>query len=316
MSSDSCAPAWQVLGASVRGASHLHSGQPNQDAIAWAPPEGHGPPIALAVADGHGSAKCFRSHLGAQFAVGAATETVAEQLTPPNGPSDLASIAATAQELVLRWQAGVAAHLSSEPFSEEELQRLEEKEGIRARAAVEAHPLLAYGATILVTLLTDTFVLYLQLGDGDIFTVSEEGQVRRPLAGDARLFADQTTSLCAADPLRDFRVGFELFDRDASGGDESAPALVLLSTDGYANSFRDEAGFLQVGADLFELLRNEGIAPVRDNLESWLNEASRCGSGDDVTVGLLCRTSAIEPAQMQPLQRSVLPERECAEVPA
>ena len=70
---------------------------------------------------------------------------------------------------------------------------------------------------------------------------------------------------------------------------DSLPALILVSTDGYANSFREEHGFLAVGVDLMKMIRSEGLGPIRKNLESWLREASELGSGDDVTVGILWR---------------------------
>ncbi len=69
---------------------------------------------------------------------------------------------------------------------------------------------------------------------------------------------------------------------------EAAPALILVSTDGYANSFADAAGFLQVGSDLLNILRAQGLDEVTANLDGWLTEASEQGSGD-VTLGLLYR---------------------------
>jgi hypothetical protein len=66
------------------------------------------------------------------------------------------------------------------------------------------------------------------------------------------------------------------------------PALILLATDGYPNSFRDEAGFLKVGTDILKTIRAEGLGQVKDNLERWLSDSTHAGSGDDVTLGILC----------------------------
>ena len=71
------------------------------------------------------------------------------------------------------------------------------------------------------------------------------------------------------------------------------PALILVSTDGYANSFRNEAGFFKVGSDLLDMIREDGLDSISDNLETWLIEASQAGSGDDVTLGLICRMDAL-----------------------
>ena len=66
-----------------------------------------------------------------------------------------------------------------------------------------------------------------------------------------------------------------------------------MSTDGYADSFEDEKPFLKVGADILEMLRKEGIEYVNDNMENWLTEASQQGSGDDITLGIICRRDVI-----------------------
>ena len=94
---------------------------------------------------------------------------------------------------------------------------------------------------------------------------------------------EKTTSLCSDKAWNDVRVGFQ-----ALAG--APPALILAATDGYANSFRDEASFRQVARDLWEMIREEGVEAVQPNLKTWLNEASRQGSGDDITVGITCST--------------------------
>lgn len=284
-------PEWRVIGESVRGASHARANLPNQDAIRWAPESGVGLPLILAVSDGHGSAKSFRSDVGARLAVETTTEVIRDLL---NGQPDLANLSAikrTAeerlpQELARRWNEAVETHLRHNPFSPDKLSALEEKDGAAARQAVETNPLLAYGATILAVLVAESFIIYLQLGDGDILAVSETGEVARPLPKDERLFANETTSLCSRNAWRDFCVSFQALS-------DLPPALILLATDGYANSFRDEEGFLKVGADIWEMISSDGLDKVNDNLEDWLTEASQAGSGDDITLGIACRMDAL-----------------------
>jgi hypothetical protein len=64
-------------------------------------------------------------------------------------------------------------------------------------------------------------------------------------------------------------------------------ALVILSTDGYANSFEKEGDFLKAGTDYLHLIRTKGIEHVNERLEQWLLETSQKGSGDDITVGIV-----------------------------
>jgi hypothetical protein len=125
----------------------------------------------------------------------------------------------------------------------------------------------------------------LQLGDGDILTVSETSEVTRAIPSDKRLVANETTSLCTA-TVKDFRSSFQPLSN-------TPPALILLSTDGYANSFRDEEGFLKVGSDIWSIIQEDGIEKVDADLKGWLTSATRTGSGDDITLGILCRMSAL-----------------------
>ena len=284
-------PSWRAFSASTRGAAHVRAGQRNQDAIRWSPPTGAGPPLVLAVADGHGSARHIRSHLGARLAVRVATDLLHEFGQCWSGRPSLSTVKRTAEErlpraLVGGWRAAVCRDLAARPLTTEEMDGVEQKHSRRARLAVETNPPLAYGTTVLAVLVTDAFILSVQLGDGDILAVSEAGDVCRALPADERLFANQTTSLCGEEAWRDVRTGFA-----AVAG--RPPALMLLATDGYANSFRDDRGFLQVGADLLSLLRTEGVETVRRSLRSWLADASLLGSGDDITLGLLCRLDAV-----------------------
>ena len=74
----------------------------------------------------------------------------------------------------------------------------------------------------------------------------------------------------------------------------AAPALTMLSTDGYINSFTNAGEFFKVGTDLLTMIRSAGIEAVDGKLEGWLAEASQQGSGDDITLGIVCRTAAID----------------------
>ena len=256
MAGDDCPTAWRAVGASVRGASHRRDGRPNQDAIAWHAEPGADASVVMAVSDGHGSRKYFRSDAGAQFAVAGAVVVLREFLDGASKGATLSAVKRAAEErlpqdVIRRWHDAVSQALRTAPLSTGELDALEQSDGATTRKAVEDNPSLAYGATLLTVVVTPTFILYLQLGDGDILTVSEAGDVSRPLIGDDRLFANETTSLCAPHAWRDVRVGFQALA-------DVGPALILLSTDGYANSFRDEAGFLKVGSDLLDMIRAEG----------------------------------------------------------
>ena len=284
---------WQSAAASVRGAAHIRSGAVNQDAVrVWqATPDGL--PLVLAVADGHGGASYTRSHIGAAYAVKTALRVLARDLLPrlliPGAPVDLTLVKRTCDEwlpkvLVRRWQERVQRYTRRYPFTPDEIgPPLTErpKEG----ADKPADSLTPYGATLIAGLFTEQFHLYLQLGDGDILTVAADGTVSRPaLPVDARLLGNETTSLCMANAETSVRMAFQPVLGDM-------PSLVLLSTDGYANSFVDGASFEQVGADLLAAIRADGLAAVGESLPDWLAQTSSAGSGDDISVALALHLS-------------------------
>ena len=283
---------WHVYGQSVRGAAHDRLGLPNQDAIHWLPASGVGPPIILGVSDGHGSPKSFRSDVGSRLAVEQSAWMVQDLLDGQPDPSNLSAVKRTAEdylprEIVRRWQEMVEDHLAENPLTDEELASVAEQQGSDARQKVVNNPLLAYGATLLIVLVTRDFILYLQLGDGDILVVDETGGVSRPLPKDERLFANETTSLCRKDAWQDVRFRFQaLFGK--------SPSMILLATDGYANSYRDDAQFMKIGTDMLSIIKEKGISPIQANLENWLKETTAAGSGDDITLGLLYITNVAQ----------------------
>jgi hypothetical protein len=107
------------------------------------------------------------------------------------------------------------------------------------------------------------------------------------MPSDPRLFANETTSLCMRDAWKAMRV-------ECLAASDALPAILLLSTDGYANSFSQDADFLKVGFDLFQLGRSQGLDVISANLESWLVETSNGGSGDDITLAMICRSDLHE----------------------
>src|SRR5207249_2325964 len=235
---------WQIVGKTVRGASHLRNSLPNQDYIDWLPNSGHGltsgSRVILAISDGHGSPKYFRSDRGAKLAVQTALKEMEQFLREPGDPSTIKRLLdeQLPKKLVHSWRERVNSDLAENPIVTKQWNELAERESPAAVTIVQANQVLAYGATLLLVLVTEDYISYLQLGDGDILTISEKRTVSRPLPSDSRLIANETTSLCSHDAWKDFRVHFQ-----ALPGSSPPPALIMLSTDGYSNSFRDPDGF-------------------------------------------------------------------------
>ena len=256
---------WQIIAESVRGHSHIRKNLLNQDAIKYSDSDKH---IILAVADGHGGKMYFRSDQGSQYAVMAAVNVLSKLL----GISPLDTIP---KEIVEYWTDLVNYHKSIFNFTDDELAKLDPKD----TTLLTDNPKMAYGSTLLAVAVTDKEIIYLQLGDGDILTVSPQGEPRRLIPQNENMLGDETNSLCLPSSWEDFQIFIQPITEK--------PALIILSTDGYANSFASEKDFLQVGRDYLEFIKESGIEEVRLNIASWLDETGRLGSGDDITVGLI-----------------------------
>ena len=267
---------WRTLHASVRGNAHHRANLPNQDAwrIAQAMDQTS---LIMALADGHGSARSFRSQYGSQLAVIAARKVCAN-LCKLNNLALIHDMAQTRLplELVRLWRERVDDWIKRYPLDQDpKLAELDSP----SQNILKENKYLAYGSTVLAVMVTPAFILYLQLGDGDILTVSKTGDVERPFPRDPRLIGNETTSLCSPKAWNEVQVYFQPLA-------SSPPALILAATDGYANSFRDDASFQKVALDYWTLLREEGESAVQPSLEEWLNEVSQQGSGDDITVSI------------------------------
>jgi Protein phosphatase 2C len=283
---------WSALSASVQGASHARGGHRNQDAVRLKNPSGADDVLLLAVADGHGSARSFRSDIGSAMAAECALIGLGRfirRLGPDAPLSRVRNQAKTRwpKDLLATWKRTVRADLAVHPFSELDFAAFPEPPPtLQPGVDLPISAYLAYGATLLTVAVTHRYILYSQLGDGDIITVQANGTVSRPLPRRHEFMANQTVSLCSHHAFEEFQIRV-----DALRG--AAPALIMLSTDGYANCFRDDDGFFKVGADILSYLRSQGISFVNAKLEEWLRQSSHDGSGDDITVGLAARANAL-----------------------
>jgi hypothetical protein len=291
---------WQCVGKSVQGASHKRSGLVNQDAVLWSPgyPDiGQGAPLILAVSDGHGSSTNFRSDRGSRIAVETAIDVVGKFAAHAvgTGPIEFKTLNKLAQQQLCHhihqeWLERVRRDWQSDPISRNDERWLHISQDSSLPDTILRNPAIAYGATLLVVLVTEPLILYLQIGDGDILCVSPKGQVTRPISHDARLIANQTTSLCLPNAWQEFQVAL----KPCSGKAAHLPALILLSTDGYANSFPSEQDFLTIGRDYLEMLRDQSIQALDLHLTQFLDQTSTQGSGDDITLGILQRLCPLD----------------------
>ncbi|HNN90614.1 MAG TPA: PP2C family serine/threonine-protein phosphatase [Pseudomonadota bacterium] len=242
----------------VTGARHLREGKVCQDAVLAVR---QGDFVATAVADGHGT--CKFGDIGANRAVEVAVSMLLQFAAGVHAqhPVELRSVHQYAEhplriQITREWASRVREHAAS-PDAE----------------------LAPYGSTLLFALATPAFLLMGQLGDGDILLVDAAGAVSRPIATDARNFAEETASLCQNEPWLEIRL------RTIPSPDTEA--LLLMSTDGYSKSYATDALFETIGSDYRDLFREHQDTGVTSQLPGFLREVTTQGSGDDIALSML-----------------------------
>lgn len=287
---------WRFINKSVRGASHIRKDVPCQDYSLCVSGEDGSLPVILAVSDGHGGSRYVRSAQGAVFACEAAVE-VAGSYAALLSEADVNVIKQLAEarlkiDIIKKWRQAVLTHIENNPFSEEELSALSltREQADMALASTDILEnekiLAAYGATLLLAIFAENLIICEQLGDGDILFFYNDGNARvlDPVDKDEDLLGNETTSLCSA------KAAFHMRHREIYLYDKAnIPDLIMISTDGYANSFSSMEDYLKAPEDYYEFLKSEGAGFIEENIEGWLEETSRDGSGDDITIVIAWR---------------------------
>lgn len=266
---------WDCIGASAMGVAHRRRGTANEDAFRLVRVASG---ASIVVSDGVGSAVCFRSNDGSRIAVDVA-QSLAESVLESRVSLD-SWIAAFPESACALWSAAVSAHMDATPFTEHELFEVSESAGNQGLSMIEDMPALAYGATLLLAIAKGNEVAVSQIGDGDILVVDSDATTSFPLSTDS-IARGTSPSLGLPDSASHFRSTLV----------RATPALVVASSDGWRNSFASAADVEAVGPDLLHMLAFDGFDAVHGSLPSWVSRATEDGSGDDVTLCLLHRTT-------------------------
>lgn len=282
---------WRVTSASCKGSSHGDDA-PNQDAVQFVSvKDGADADVwVAAVSDGHGGRRYVRSDVGSALAVGVAVTHLAEVVrTSEPGTSFEDLLRREVPAIVGVWRESVLSHVQTHPFTE--------TEAARAGVDLEHDPVVAYGATLLVVVVGEDGVGLAQIGDGDAL-IRTHGFATRPVPGDARLVAGETTSLCLESAVSDFRF--------AALPGSSDPDLILLASDGYANSFADKDWWRAVVGDLAWFLADRGFDDFAVQFPAWLGESATVG-GDDVSAVVIARSPLVVPPEQAPAPAEATP---------
>ncbi len=262
-----------VFGESVQGAAHIRSGKECQDSLKKV--ERGEDALILAVADGHGSDACPYSRTGADTAVNVFCRIMEDYLdTYAAYPETLLTFlkregdTKVAQAIEAEWKRRILR-----THAVKKRGWALDADGNKDKDAVYR----LYGSTLVGLVMTKEFLFAFQLGDGDIMEVSKKG-VQSVIEAD-KILGTETHSLSRPEA---WRKAITYTAKRAA--DQKLPVLYMLSTDGMANSYKNEAEFQKTCADYYALLQKHGVKAVADSLRGWLAETSELGCGDDITA--------------------------------
>lgn len=262
-----------VFGESVQGASHIRSGKECQDNLKKVEKDEN--TVILAVADGHGSDSCPYSKTGSYVAVNVFCKILGDYLETYAGQPELLLTflkregdTKVAQAIDAEWKRRILKiHANCKREVILDTENSKDKEAIYKM----------YGSTLLGLVITKEFLFAFQLGDGDIVKVSETG-VQNIIEAD-KILGTETHSLSKA---QSWKKAITFVKKEEK--DKQHPVMYMLSTDGMANSFKNDEEFKKTCNEYYTLLNEHGVKVVTDNLKAWLSETSELGCGDDITA--------------------------------
>lgn len=261
----------EIRGASVQGASHKRTGKECQDSNKSLE---MGDVAIFAAADGHGSEKCPFSKTGSQIAVNVFCKLM----------SDYCANYAKDMEALMTYFNRTGDTAIARAIDKEWKRRVEKAHKDNKREVTQTESLekdkqdiwRQYGTTLLGLVITPAFYFAFQLGDGDMLLLRQDAA--EAIIKSDKILGTETHSLSREEAWK------KALSSVGHMPDEKGALAFMIATDGFSNSYSDEAAFLQACKEYYTAIQEHGINAVSNNLKNWLDETSENGSGDDITV--------------------------------
>ena len=258
---------------SVKGASHEKTGLVCQDSSAYKVCDDY---AICVVADGHGSKKHFRSNLGSQFAVEATISTIDrfyedkksfEESFPKNYKKIIKSIQ---KQIISDWNKLVEEHIKNNPVTEEEKSKFTEDEF----AAIP--PESYYGTTLIVGVAGKNFTFGVQIGDGTLVALFDDGKAVMPMEYNEAAPANVTASMCNSNAAGMFSAFYR---------DKQKLIAMFTSTDGLYTSFGSEFDFLDYHTIITSQLND--VENFKNIIVNNLTKRAHYGTEDDISLSCI-----------------------------
>lgn len=241
--------------------------------------------VIVVVADGHGSENYPRTNRGSKFAVEVTITAIREFVkTVKDNAIDIsvdsdAYLIQLSKNILANWYAAVDADLMKYPFSEEELTKVSDKYKKRYMSGQRQEK--AYGTTLIAVCQTKKYWFGLQIGDGKCVCISQDGSMYEPIPWDEDCQANITTSICDSEAIEEFRYCFM----------QECPIATLIGTDGIDDSYANPEEMYILYRSILAIFAEHGRETGEFEIQEFLPELSRKGSGDDVSIaGIMSAT--------------------------
>ena len=281
-----CMMKRDVLHCSVIGASHEISGLPCQDSSWSYAGEAY---TIVAVADGHGDPSHDLSEIGAKLAVHSATDILKELADNVANQADVLLSRMVRDDfprlVVRRWREAVRDDFRNRSIPHQDEGMLKE----------ETAPYSRYGTTLIAAIVTETQVIYAQIGDGDIVLLREDASYELLSPIDPNLVGGATFSLSGDEAIRLFSSG-----NCAVSGMRG----LFLSTDGLKNCYEEDSAFIRLLSAIADMVEKEGLEFSTDIIREQFVQFSKNGSGDDITLVAVIVPSSSK-AETSPLKKKM-----------
>ncbi|ACV21465.1 Uncharacterised protein [Slackia heliotrinireducens] len=191
-----------------------------------------------------------------------------------------------AVSIVGDWTSRVNSHYAENPLTDEEWAGCSDRYKPRYQAGERIEHI--YGTTLIAGLVTDTYALLLQQGDGRLCVFDAQGDVSQPIPWDDRCFANVTTSMCDEDALASMR--FCIWDL------RSHPVVaVLAGSDGVEDAYFSPEQMHSFYREQLVYAARSSVAELQTKLQAELPAFSAGGSRDDVTICGIIDAEAVRP---------------------
>ena len=220
------------------------------------------------VADGHGSAKHFRSDIGSKIAVKITAGLLEKYMRRITFVEQFRQhpqfiLKQMEKQILMKWREAIEEYHRENPLTEEE-------------AAKNIRVPVIYGSTVLAAVLSYDFSFGMVLGDGEFVAMDQEGKIFIPVE-DENAHANYTSSLCNTNAIEYFEDWYTMEKMQA----------MFVSTDGLIKSFASEEDFLKYHGLIFKMLKDPD--KTKKSLERNFEKRTREGSGDDISMALVYR---------------------------